>query len=224
MILNFGIFGIIAFVFYLMAVILGGIWIPGYNHFNRAISEMDAVIGRQYKLYLELLFTLYNLAVSFLGLGILLPEENRKDTPAFIIGIGLLCAGVFGILMFLFPMDIVGAKMTVRGIVHMVLAGLLAPISILTTVMGFLAYNDSKTMRVYSLATGVVITLSGIMTVVYAAHGMKAGFGLLERTTIGAFIFWLLFNGIYFLRKPGVRATDNHGMSKKGNDPRRHAK
>ena len=192
--------GMIGAIIYIMGVIIGGMLIPGYSHINQAISEIDPLISDNYRYITTILFGLYNLSCFMYGIALFLEyKKGRLSNKVQAVSLGII--GLSGILMYFFPMDIVGSKTTFLGIMHIILVGIVAPLTILATALGFVTFKDKKWMKYYSLITCVIVTISGGFTAYFASEGMQSGFGILERITIGSFILWLFISGIYNMKR-----------------------
>jgi hypothetical protein len=190
----FYIFGIISLISYVLAVIIGGFLIPNYSHLNQAVSEIEPLIKNNFKYIVTILFTVYNICVLCYGIGQFLIFKKRiiKVQAIFISLISL-----FGILMYFFPMDIIGSDATIKGIIHIILAGLMAPLTILTCFLGYFYFKHDKVMRLYSLLTSIIIIVCG-GTAAYLTANSLPFMGLFERITIISYILWLFITAIYY--------------------------
>ncbi len=186
--------GILASIFYLIGVIVGGFLIPHYSHISQFISEIDSLISSDKRIITTIIFGAYNVLCALYGLFYYL--NNRGKRLEVVQGICVFIIGLCGFLMLFFPMDIIGEAVTLRGIIHIVLAGIIAPLTILCTTIGFWAFKSDKSMRTYSLVTGIVIFISGGLTSLLTASSFKA-IGILERITIGSYIIWLTVTALY---------------------------
>lgn len=186
--------GVAAPLVYLGTVVLGGIITPDYSHAAQAISELIAA-GAPRKALLDALFILYNgLVIAFgIGMSVSLRGNGRRATLAG--ALTLTALGVFGVVMTLFfPMDLRGTPMTLTGTVHIVLAGAMSFLSILTILasgIGFRAIPKLASLRPYSLATVLVVLVTGGLAAAGAASE-SPHMGVYERLTIGAFLQWIL--------------------------------
>lgn len=193
-------FGILATIFYILGVIIGGALIPNYSHVNQAISEIDPLISDNYRIITTVLFGAYNLFTFIFGIVLFVQNKNLKFSFR-LQALTLSLIGLAGLLLYFFPMDIVGSAATLKGTLHIVFVGVIAPLTILTTALGISTFKDNKKMRIYSTISCAIITVSGGFTAYYAANGMHSGFGILERTTIGTFILWIAVIAIYYNKR-----------------------
>lgn len=190
--------GIIAALSYITAVIVGGALIPNYSHINQAISEIDPLINHNYKILIVILFGLYNVLALIYGIMQYL-LFNNNGTICKIQSLSITIISLAGLSMYFFPMDIVGSEATAVGIIHLVLAGIMAPLTILSCILGFWVFKKNKKMRVYSLITGIIIFICGGTAAFFAANALP-GMGLFERITIGSYIIWLFLTSLYYMK------------------------
>jgi hypothetical membrane protein len=189
--------GVLAPLVYVGAVILGGLLRPGYRHVAHAVSELIAA-GAPNRLLLNPLFTLYDLLLAAFGAGLVLavkvsPEQNGKRCGAW-GALALVVAGMLGVLMNLFfPQDPGGPPVTVTGMVHVVLAGVLSlgtMLAMLCTGLWLRHLPDQRAAWIYSLISLAVVFISGGLGA--AAIASRSPYlGLVERVTIGAFVQWV---------------------------------
>jgi hypothetical membrane protein len=191
--------GVLAVAIYLVAVVLGGMIRPGYNHGSQFISELIAA-GAPNKAILNPLFILYNLLTGLFGLGLFSYVSLQSQTAARLnigsIGaLALIAEAVFGLLTVFFPQDMRGTPpMTFTGTIHIVLAGLSSLTSMITILLPGLWFRGIPGMGayfLYSLITVIVVFISGGLTAAAGANNSPF-VGLLERITIGAFLQWIL--------------------------------
>jgi hypothetical protein len=183
-------FGMAAVLVYVVTVILGGILRPGYNHLSMAVSELIAA-GAPNKTLLDALFIAYNLFLIVFAwvVGMSVRSDGR---PLAVAGAVILAAvGLLGLVMTLFfPMDPRGSPTTSAGTVHLVLASLLSLGSILSIVFLTFGGKERDAFWFYSMASFILVFLSGAFAAVSAAQGSPF-LGLAERITIGLFLQWV---------------------------------
>lgn len=193
--------GILAVVFYVAAVIIGGALRPGYSHIVNFVSELIET-GAPNKSLLNPLFILYNLLTGTFAVGLLLFVQAKSPLGSANLGkagsIILIAEAVFGLVTVFFPQDVRSTPATTTGAMHIVLAGL----SSLTT-MGAILLVGLWFRRVpglvgyawYSLISLVVVFIFGGLSAYTGATNSPIS-GLMERITIGGFLQWMLVLGI----------------------------
>lgn len=179
-------FGILSPLFYLAAVVIGGILWPEYSHIRQPISELSADFAPN-MLAVDLLFFLANLSGLLFGIGVFILGSREKRKIVKAVGSLLIISGVVSLLFYFFPQDPIGAKLTFKGLVHFILAG---ASSILTMAIVFTSTYAFKFIKKFSMVMGFMIVISGFFTV-YAATNLPAIFGIFERITIGSYMLWL---------------------------------
>jgi hypothetical protein len=184
------VFAVLGPLFYAAAVVIGGFMIKDYSHIYNTVSELTASNAPHLPI-VQILFALYNLSLVLFGAG--LAVESVKLPKARIAAIMIIIIGLAGLAMYFFPQDPRDAVMTFRGKMHIALAGLMSPLTMLAIILAGL---DFRKMKLYSFISCAVTFLSGGSSVAAMVLGLKIG-GLLERLTIGSFIQWLFMLGIY---------------------------
>jgi hypothetical membrane protein len=194
-------FGIMAAADYLVTVIIGAAVRPGYSHIVNAISELTSP-GAPHKALLDGMFSIYNILLMGFGVFLFLYPRPVKKATLKIAAILLALIGLAGLLMYGFPMDARGTTATFQGSIHWVLAGILSLSTFAAEfLVGFATSNIAKLKKihVFSLVMGCITFISGIFTAISASTKFVY-FGLVERITIGSFIFWVLIFAIFFLK------------------------
>jgi len=190
--------GIVAPVIYAATVVWGGTLFPGYSHLGDAISSLTEA-GRPGTTGVESFFLIYNVLVlefAFTGLSITL--GHWQWTWSFAM---LLCVGMLGLLMAPFPMDPIGAPVTLPGGIHIALAGLASIASMIAIGMSALALRAAPSARKYAglaLLALAVVFITGLVAASAAVAGWPL-MGLFERITIGAFLVWMTALALLFL-------------------------
>jgi hypothetical protein len=183
-------FGLVAVVVYVVAVVLGAALRPGYDHLSYAISEL-IVAGAPNKTLLDGLFIAYNVLV--IAFAWALGMSTRGDGNGLAVAGAAILAGVglVSIVMTLFfPMDLRGSPATTTGLLHLILAGVESLGSILAILFYTLGTKDHQAFWVYSLVSVLLVFVSGAFAAVTAAQGSPF-LGLAERVTIGLFLQWI---------------------------------
>jgi len=200
--------GAVAVAFYVAATVYGGFRHPGYSHRAQAISELIA-IGAPNKGLLDALYCIYNGLVIVFGVAVLqlagaalLPQVGAAGsvTMGFLAAGALIAVGGLGLILTLFfPMDPRGAPPTVRGRVHLALAGVISLSTILAILFGAIWLGNQQGLSgaaTYSFVTLAVVIASGVGAAVATARGSRY-LGVWERITIGGFLQWLFVISIW---------------------------
>lgn len=186
--------GVAAPLLYAATVLAGGAVLPGYDPVADPISALTAA-GRHGVRWIEAGFGLYNLLLmAFAGAGRTL--AGRAWRPVFLT---LMVTAGAGLLMWPFAMDMPGAKLSAAGLAHLGLAGLASISTIVAVWLSVLNWQrlGQRQMHAFSLLCLIVIALSGVAAGIAAASGWPI-VGLLERLTIGGFLFWLAVTAARF--------------------------
>ena len=203
-------FGPLAVVVYVLAVVLGGALRPDYSHIAQPVSDLIAA-GAANKGLLDALFFLYNLFALAFGIGLLVHVRASRQPGGQTVGwaatVTLMAEAVFGLLTLAFPEDAGGlaAGVGASGSLHIVFAGLSALTSMLALLlMGFWFRRGPHQPGLgwYSFASVAVVFVSGGLSAATVASQSPIG-GLLERITIGAFLQWVVVIGWYLYTAEG---------------------
>jgi len=178
--------GVAAPIVYLCTVIYGGVITPGYSHIAHAISELVAE-GAPLRWRIDPGFILYNQLMFCFCAGLFVAFRERGPR---IVGLMIAGIAIASDLMYWFAMDPRGAAPTLAGNVHWALATIISLLTIAATLGGWFFFRGVPgldSLRPYALATGLVLLVSGPVTVA-AAVTQSSLFGLIERVTIGGYI------------------------------------
>jgi len=198
--------GVLAPVFYVATVIIGGAITPDYSHVRDAISSLTETGAPEIPL-IQIGFALYNWSLLAFSLGLMFAMWKAGSRSMVISAGMLMLVGLAGVLMSWFTQDPVGTPLTVRGIGHFVLAGIEA----LGTIIGILLFglgsrriSGLAPLRLYSLLSAAVVFISGGIS--SATLAFNPYFGVFERITIGTFMLWLFVVSTRLLRLSGAPA------------------
>lgn len=191
--------GLAAPLLYIFTVILGGALWPGYSHVRQPISELTMASAPNLGL-MDALFAAYGILLFLHGFG--LAASAKRNPPMRVSGLLMVLCALAGIAMVFFRQDPIGAPLTFTGTVHLILAGVTSLSTILVIFFGaagFSRMDAPKALRPFSIACGILVLATGGLTAAGTAL-FPYIFGILERTTIGIFMLWLLVNNWSMLR------------------------
>ena len=188
----FSLCGLISPVLFVFMTILGGALRPGYSHIADTVSELFSP-GAPNKPLLDTLHTTTALLGVFFGIGVFrLIRESRDSELAGLIGAGLIITmGVVNIATAtVFPQDAWGSTPTFPGELHKILAGVLALLSILSTLLIGIWLTRSGIFPgfgTYSFITVGILVISGVFAVAKLGTPIM---GITERITILVGLLW----------------------------------
>jgi hypothetical protein len=179
-------------VLFIFLTIIGGALRPGYSHVSDTISELFSP-GSPNKLLLDILHTLTAILTAAFGVGIL--QYVRFSVNISLIGIiaagMIIVMGLVNILTAtLFPQDAWNTHPTFQGEMHKILAGALALLSILSTLMFGIWFQQAGVFPyfgVYSFVTVAILIITGGFAVIKLGGPIM---GLTERITILVGLQW----------------------------------
>ena len=195
--------GMISPVLFVIVTILGGALRPGYSHISDTVSELFSP-GAPNKLLLDTLHTTTAVLTTLFGVGVLqLVRESQHSEAAGLIGAGLIIAmGLVNVATAtVFPQDAWGSPPTFPGQMHKTLAGVLALLSILSTLLIGIWLNRTELFPgfgTYSFVTVGVMIFSGGFAVAKLGSEIM---GLTERLTILVGLQWTFILALKMLSK-----------------------
>jgi hypothetical protein len=188
----FSLCGLISPVLFVFMTILGGVLRPGYSHIADTVSELFSP-GAPNKPLLDTLHTTTALLGVFFGIGVFgLVRESHDSELVGLIGAGLIITlGVVNIATAtVFPQDAWGSTPTFPGELHKILAGVLALLSILSTLLIGIWLTRSGIFPgfgTYSFITVGILVISGGFAVAKLGTPIM---GITERITILVGLLW----------------------------------
>ena len=183
--------GMLAVVFYVVHVVIGGIKWKGYSHFQQPISDLTATGAPNRTLMLSLT-TIYGLLALLFAVSFTILRSREHNTLVLWGGISFIVLHLVSVLYPLFPQDLPGTETTFRGRMHLVITALIVPFTIFTPFLigfGFLSEPQWHAFGLYSIITGILILIFGGTTAIFYAKKIPY-FGLVERLNIGALQVW----------------------------------
>lgn len=187
--------GMAAPAVYVLAVVIGGVLTPGYDHVSQDISALMGS-GAPNKAVLDPLFVVHNILLCAFGIGLRIrlgAGGNGKDVGRAGAGLIVVVGGLGLAMTLFFPRDAVGVEPTFEGTMHVMLAGLITLGAIFAMLLVGLFLHKMLHLRGYawySFVTDAVVLVSGIWTLNEVVN-RSVLLGLAERITIGAFLLWV---------------------------------
>jgi len=183
--------GMLAVVFYLLHILIGGILWKTYNHLQQPISDLTAT-GAPNRFLLLLFTNIYGGLALIFAVSFTLFESEKRHKIFFWGGISFIILHVVSISYSFFPQDLPDAEPSFAGMMHLAITALIVPFTILTPLLiGFGLKKEKawKKLGNFSLICGILIIIFGGLTGFFFAKGLPY-FGLVERTNIGTLQIW----------------------------------
>ncbi len=181
----------IAVLFYVIHVLVGGFLWKGYNHLHQPISDLTAR-GAPNKSSMFVLTTIYGILALIFALSFTILESGKYKKVAIWGGIMFCIMHMISLSYGLFPQDLPGHEPTFGGIMHIVVTALIVPFTILSPILiglGFIKDPKWKAFGVYSVITGILILIFGSLCAIFFINKLPY-FGLVERLNIGSLQIW----------------------------------
>jgi len=183
--------GMLAIVFYVMHVVIGGLKWKGYSHLQQPISDLTAT-GAPNRDLMQLLTASYGLLALLFTISFTVLKSREHHSLVFWGGVSFILLHLVSVLYPLFPQDLPGVRVTFKGRMHILITALIVPFTILTPFLigfGFISEPQWHTFGLYSIITGILILVFGGTTAIFYAKKLPY-FGLVERLNIGALQVW----------------------------------
>ncbi len=209
--------GVAAAVWYTAVVLIGALATPGYSHISEHVSTLYQS-GAPNGTWIAALFAVYNVLILAFGVGVFRlvsdsADVRRRNGQAG--GAALVLTAIAGVMDVVFRQDPIGSPATTPGMLHVAFAG----VASLFTIVGIalvaswaLARREVRGFGWYSVATLVVIVVSGPLAAV-ATAGLWPTMGLLERIPIFGFVQWAAVTSIILARWQPVARTPPRAAS-----------
>jgi len=197
-----GILGAIAPVAYIIAVVLGGFLWPGYSHYSETVSTLTSA-GAPNQEILVPLFTIYNIFVILLALGLYYGVEDKKPLWSSTL---LAVAGIGGLALFPFPQDYPqGPPVTFTGTMHVAVAGIIAIVSLAAMVAFGLQLRRNPRWTSYARFSVIMLPIAIVLGAFGAISITTPYAGLAERLSIGSILFWVEILSIGLITRQSKR-------------------
>jgi hypothetical protein len=181
----------LAVVFYLSHILIGGYLWKTYSHLQQPLSDLTAT-GAPNRFLLLLFTNIYGGLALIFAVSFTVFERKERDKLVFWGGISFIILHIVSISYSFFPQDLPGAEPSFAGMMHLVVTVLIVPFTILTPLLiGFGLRKEKawKTLGNFSLISGILIIIFGGLTGFFFAKGLPY-FGLVERINIGTLQIW----------------------------------
>jgi hypothetical protein len=195
--------GILSSLVYVATNVIGAVVWEGYSSFSQTISELSAIGAPSRPFWIPLGIAYGSLLVAF-GVGAWRCAGGKRGlrvTAALLIAVGAIAYWP--------PMHLRGSVTTLTDTMHAVFAGIVSVLILLA--IGFGATAFGRRFRLYSIATLMVVIVSGALTFLYAprlaANLPTPGMGLIERIDLGGYLLWVAVLATALLRAQGNGST-----------------
>lgn len=185
-------FGMLGALAYVLHVIIGGMLWKGYNHLMQPISDLTAQ-GAPDRVLLGYFTGAYGIfSIIFAASAFMYVRKTGPKvlSTGFIV---FLFMHIVSMSYNLFPEDLLGSPMTLRGLMHYIVTGIIVPLTILSPLLigiGLRRIKEFKQFSIYSIATSIIIFAAGGISVYLAVNRIDY-FGLFERINIGSLQLWM---------------------------------
>jgi hypothetical membrane protein len=196
------ILGMVAPIIYVFHVVYGGLLWAGYSHIRQPISDLSATGAPDRDLLQGILYIYGILLVIFTIYAFLYFKKSDNKTIKVAMAI-FITAQIVSISYGFFPEDLSGAEATFTGTMHLVVTGLIVPLTILTPFVSGIAFRKIEGFRslsLYSYITTAIIFFVGGLTVILMANKSEV-FGLFERINIGSYQLWIFIFALKLFRR-----------------------
>ena len=196
--------GILAALLYTGSDIIAAMSWEGYSYTSQTVSELRAIGAPTRPLLVPVLFLYAALEIAF-GLGVwgaAGPKRAVRITGALLVGLGILdLAGP------LFPMHLRGAGGTLTDVLHIIVT--VVTVLMILLIIGFGSAAGGRRFRFYSLATILILILTGVWGFLdaprIAANLPTPWLGVRERINIYGYMLWMALLAVVLLREPPDR-------------------
>ena len=188
-------FGILAFIFYILHDVLGALSYPGYNPFKQAVSDLTAIDAPSFHIS-RLLSFIYGIFTILTLLATLKLIENKNKVLKIATKIFIMMSTVSTIGYTLFPLSSKGYDGSLISFVHVyiitILVVLLSIASLILYIVGFIK-DKNKLMIFLTIITLLFMMLGAILSSIINANY----FGIVERFSTYSVVVYTLIIGVY---------------------------
>ena len=174
---------------------------PGYSSAAQTVSELSAIGAPTRSLWVTLGTVWTVLYVAF-GLGVWLSADGSRRLHA--VGGAIIASGILG--LFWPPMHLRGTETTLTDTLHIVWT--VATLLLMMLAIGFGATALGRRFRLYSIATVVILFVTGGLTGLegpdVAANLPTPWIGVWERMSQAVWLLWVVVLAVALLRRPAT--------------------
>lgn len=180
-----GLFGVLSFISYLVAVIFSPLAYPGYDWKAQAVSDLSASNAPSLALWNQL-SSVYNYC-EVLSVTIVCLWISKKKSKLLRIGVYLfaIMEWISALGYRMFPLSDSGYAGTFQDVMHMVITAFVVLLSIASLIVLIVAGFKDKTLYSYGICAGIALFM-----MLVGALGMKIVppqyFGIIERFSVFA--------------------------------------
>ena len=200
--------GILASLLYVGTDILAAMRYEGYSYTDQTVSELFA-IGSPTRPLAVSLFNVHGALQIAFALGVWMSASGKRNlriTAGLLVGIGLV-----DVVAAFFPMHMRGTELTLTDTMHKVLTVVI--VLVMLPAIGFGAAAFGKRFRLYSIATVVILLVSGAWAGLDAprieANLPTPWVGVRERISIYGYMLWVTVLAIALLHVPDRAAESS---------------
>lgn len=195
--------GILSPLAYIAAAVIGGILALNYSHLKDSVSEllMKGAANRSILITIMLISSV-SMIIGCSGVLSVLSSAPKAATIGIIF---LLSTGFIGIFTAaVFSQDPIGSSTTFSGIMHLVLVGIMALLSMSAIVLvgfGMKSVPGWTNFWIFSLVCVIIAFTAGALSPVIAAKKIPL-LGLFERANILTYYTWLIVFFVKVIKTP----------------------
>lgn len=193
--------GILAPLLFVGSDIIAATRWEGYSYTAQSVSELRAIGAPTRSLLVPILF-IYTLLELAFGVGVWIsagPKRGLRITGAFLIALGVL-----DLMGPLFALDLGEAVGALVNRIHIIVTAVTVLLMLL--ILGFGATANGKWLRLYSVATLVLVIVTGVWSFMeiprIEANLPTPWLGVRERISIYSYMLWLAVLALVLLRTP----------------------
>jgi len=203
-----GIFGILSFISYTLAVIVSPVAYPGYDWMRQAVSDLSASTAPSLALWNQL-SSVYNVCEVLCSLSVLI-WISTKENKLIKLGVFLffLMELISAVGYKMFPLSDAGYNGTPQDVMHMVTTLIVVLLSIASLIIIIIAGLKDKNYLSISICAIVALSLMMIGALGIKIVSQKY-FGIVERFSVFSVTGFNLTLGIHLLINKNKESTSN---------------